>query len=90
MQRGMMEPDAEMIRLQVLGDPRLMEELRRSNPELAGAVNDPGRFRQIFGLLDQQRREAERAKQLEIVGYPHLWLVRQRHTANEDISYRHD
>ena len=65
--RGMVEPDAEMIRLQVLGDPRLAEELRRSNPELSAAVNDPGRFRQLFEQLDQQRRQAEREKQREIV-----------------------
>lgn len=61
-----MEPDSEMFRLQVLGDPRLMEELRQSQPELVSAVNDPVRFRHVFALLEQQRREAERAKQLEI------------------------
>ncbi|KAF8426092.1 hypothetical protein BGX38DRAFT_1041753, partial [Terfezia claveryi] len=63
---GSMEPDSEMIRLQVLGDPRLMEELRQSQPEMVAAVNDPVRFRHLFALLEQQRKEAERAKQLEI------------------------
>ena len=69
-QRGLMEPDAEMIRLQVLGDSRLIEELRHMNPELADAVNDPARFRQAFGSLERQRREAEAAKQREIVCLP--------------------
>ena len=68
MQRGTLEPDAEMIRLQVLGDPRLLEELRQNNPELAAAVGDPARFRHAFAALEQQRLEAERAKQREIVG----------------------
>lgn len=63
---GLMEPDSEMIRLQVLGDPRLMEELRQSQPEMVAAVNDPVRFRHLFELLEQQKREAERAKRLEI------------------------
>lgn len=67
-QRGLMEPDAEMIRLQVLGDPRLMDELRRSQPQLAEAVSDPARFRREFEALEEQRKDAERQKQREIVG----------------------
>ena len=76
---GLMEPDSETIRLQVLGDPRLMEELRQSQPDLAAAVNDPAMFRHVFALMGQQRREAERAKQLEIVRSPEYihdgWLI---------------
>jgi len=73
--RGLVQPDAEMIRLQVLGDPNLAEELRRSNPELSTAVNDPVRFRQLFEQLDQQRRQAEREKQREIVMVPELQII---------------
>lgn len=69
-QRGLMEPDAEMIRLQVLGDSRLIEELRQMNPELADAVNDPVRFRHAFESLERQKKEAEAAKQREIVCLP--------------------
>ncbi|KAL7267825.1 DNA damage-inducible protein 1 [Rhizina undulata] len=58
--------DSEMIRLRVLGDPSLMEELRGSQPELAGAVNDPEAFRNIFEAMERQRAEAELAKQREI------------------------
>lgn len=55
-----------MIRLQVLGDPGLMEELRRQNPELAAAAPDPARFRTAFEQLERRRRDAEEQKQREI------------------------
>lgn len=64
--------DSEMIRLQVLGDPRLMEELKSSQPELASAVNDPERFGQVFQLMEQRRAEAEKQKLREIVSFPVL------------------
>lgn len=76
------EPDTEVIRLQVLGDPRLMEELRINQPELAGAINDPARFSHVFQLMDRQRREAEQQKDREIVSVSllasrrYLWLGR--------------
>ena len=84
-----MEPDSEMFRLQVLGDPRLMEELRQSQPELVSAVNDPVRFRHVFALLEQQRREAERAKQLEIVRSPEYIEWVHRGGLIGGIIYRH-
>ncbi|CAZ80380.1 unnamed protein product [Tuber melanosporum] len=58
--------DSEMIRLQVLGDPRLMNELRNSQPELAAAANDPEKFGEVFQLMERQRAEAEKQKQREI------------------------
>jgi DNA damage-inducible protein 1 len=61
--------DAEMIRLRVLGDPRLMEQIRSAQPELAAAVNDPEKFGQVFQLMEQQRVEAEEQKQREIVSF---------------------
>jgi DNA damage-inducible protein 1 len=59
--------DSEMIRLQVLGNPQLMENLRQSNLELAEAVNNPERFHVLFRDMERKKQEAERQKQREIV-----------------------
>jgi len=67
--------DPEMIRLQVLGDPRLMNDLRSSQPELAAAVNDPEKFGEVFQLMERQRAEAEKQKQREIVSQTLTGLV---------------
>ncbi|KAI9848844.1 MAG: DNA damage-inducible protein 1 [Sclerophora amabilis] len=60
------QPDAEMTRLQILGDPRGREKVQRSNPELAAAVEDPERFRQLFEELLRQQDQAELERQREI------------------------
>lgn len=63
--------DPELIRLQVLGDPRLMNQITESQPELAAAVNDPEKFSEVFRAMEQQRAEADRQKQREIVCLRH-------------------
>ena len=39
----------------------------QSEPELADAVNDPQRFRDIFQLLERRRRTEEEEKRKELV-----------------------
>ncbi|KAJ6262344.1 hypothetical protein Dda_3151 [Drechslerella dactyloides] len=58
--------DSEVIRLRLLGDQAMMNQLREQQPELADAVNDPARFSHIYQMLEQRRRDAENEKQREI------------------------
>jgi len=56
------EQDAEMMRLQLLGDPALMNRLRGTNPELVdAAVNNPTRFAELLRETRQRQIEAEEA-----------------------------
>lgn len=61
------EQDPELIRLQVLGNPALRQQLLRQAPELAAAVEDPQRFAQIFrDSQDREQRERlERQREIE-------------------------
>jgi len=61
------EQDAEMMRLQILGNPHLMRELQQTQPELAAAaVSDPGRFAEFLRELSSRRSDQERQRMLEI------------------------
>ena len=62
--QGAQQPrdDAEIIRLQALGDPQVLEQLRHHRSDLANAVQDPQQFRQIYDSLRRQQDEAEREK----------------------------
>jgi DNA damage-inducible protein 1 len=62
-------PDPERLRLHIVGDPLMMAESRRRDPELAEAANNRDRFHAIWN--QRQRRiaqaEAEKNAQLALV-----------------------
>ncbi|KAM5348077.1 hypothetical protein ACJ41O_007901 [Fusarium nematophilum] len=65
--RASNEQDPELIRLQILGQPALRQQLQRQHPELAAAVDDPARFAHIFhDSQDREQRERlERQREIE-------------------------
>ena len=67
-QRGQMG-DPEVLRLQALGDPAVLESIRRQQPGLADAVQDQARFRRVWNDMKRQNDEfeAERARRLELL-----------------------
>jgi DNA damage-inducible protein 1 len=59
--RQLQQPDPETLRLQILGDPAMRQQVTGGNPELAGALNDPAAFAQALRRLQAQelaQREA--------------------------------
>ena len=59
----------EDIRHGILGDPRQLAQVQLKNPDLANAIHDPGRFRQV---LDGQRQrqaalESERLRREDLL-----------------------
>ncbi|KAI0314797.1 aspartyl protease-domain-containing protein [Amylostereum chailletii] len=54
------EQDAEMMRLQLLGDPDMMRQLRQVQPEIAEAAqSNPARFAELLRQTRQRQTEAE-------------------------------
>ncbi|OAA47728.1 DNA damage-inducible protein 1 [Metarhizium rileyi] len=64
--QGSGENDPELIRLQILGNPALREQLQRQNQELAAAVDDPVRFSQILQNSQDRERQERQERQREI------------------------
>ncbi|KAL8789169.1 MAG: hypothetical protein Q9213_001276 [Squamulea squamosa] len=58
--------DAEMIRLQALGNPGILNQIRAQNQELAEAVHDPSRWGQIYDQMMRQQQDIEAQKQREL------------------------
>ena len=67
-QRGQAQ-DPEYLRLQALGNPALLENMRHQQPGLADAVQDPARFKRAYEDSIQQYKEleAEKARKLELL-----------------------
>ncbi|PFH56631.1 hypothetical protein XA68_16211 [Ophiocordyceps unilateralis] len=59
--------DPEMVRLQVLGNPALRQQLQSQQPELAAAVDDPVRFaRLLHEAQDHERQDRlQRLREVE-------------------------
>ena len=60
------QEELETVRLRVLGDPAAIANLNEQNPELASALNDPARFRDLFLAMRRQEDERERERQNQI------------------------
>ncbi|KAI8578243.1 hypothetical protein K450DRAFT_247909 [Umbelopsis ramanniana AG] len=60
-------PNFDMMRQHVLRDPRLLQQLANTNPDLAqAAMNDPERFNMMVQQIEQSRRQAETQKSLQL------------------------
>lgn len=58
--------DVEMIRLQALGDQKILATLRGQRPELADAVADPLRFHRVWQGMIRHQRDSDTEKQREM------------------------
>lgn len=58
--------DPELIRLRILGDPRLRQQAEQQQPQLAAVLNDPQRFAQMFNenFQREQRERGERQREI--------------------------
>jgi DNA damage-inducible protein 1 len=65
-QSGLPQADPEIIRQQALRDPRVLAQIRSSQPELADAVSNPLRFREVFQNVHRRQAEADADKQQEL------------------------
>lgn len=59
-------PDPERMRLHIVGDPRMMAEVRRQDPELADAANSRDRFHAIWNQRQSQAAQAEAEKNAQL------------------------
>lgn len=60
------QPDPEGVRQQLLMNPDAQNDLRRRDPELGAAINDPTRWREAFAMRQRQAEDAERERQNQI------------------------
>ena len=65
-QRQQEGPDAERMRLHIVGDPRMLAEVRRQDPQLALAANDKAKFHKEWNERQRQAAQAESEKNAQI------------------------
>jgi len=56
---GQAQPDAETVRLQILGNPAMRQQVSSQRPELGAALDDPARFAQVYQRMQDEEREAQ-------------------------------
>ena len=61
--RNQLQDDGEILRLQALGNPDIMNQMRRYRPELADVINDPRRFSEMWSQMRRAQAEAEAEKE---------------------------
>ncbi|KAI8376340.1 ubiquitin-related domain-containing protein [Radiomyces spectabilis] len=60
---GSGNPNFDLMRQHVVRDPRLLQQLANTNPELArAALNDPARFSAMVQQIEESRRQAEQRR----------------------------
>lgn len=65
-QRQQQGPDGEQMRLHILGDSRMLAEVRRQDPELADAASNRERFHTLWDQRRTQAAQAEAEKNAQI------------------------
>ena len=59
-------PDPERMRLHIVGDPRMMAEVKRQDPELADAANNKDRFHAVWNQRQKQVAQSQAEKQAQL------------------------
>ncbi len=65
-QRQREGPDPERLRLHIVGDPRMLEEVRRQDPELANSANNKEQFHALWDRKQRQLAQAQAEKEAEL------------------------
>lgn len=65
-QRTQTANDPEQLRLRILGDPNLLAECRRQDPELANASSNREAFHDLWNSRQRQHEQSQREKQEQI------------------------
>ena len=62
-------PDPERFRLHLIGDPRMLEQVRRQDPELANAATNPDTFHTVWSQRQRQieAAQAEKDEQMRLL-----------------------
>lgn len=65
-QRQIEGTDPERLRLHIIADPRILEQVRRQDPELADAASDKERFHTLWDQNQRKLAQAQAEKEAEL------------------------